>query len=89
MKTFKQYVEEDWKRAALMGGATVAAGAATGALIGLGALPGGIIAGLHYAYRDMKDDLSKKPGDWEYGKAKKEVKRYGRSYNTRTKVATA
>jgi hypothetical protein len=71
MKSFKQYIEEDWKRMAMMGTAAVAAGAATGAITGLGAIPGGIISGLYYGLTDAKDDLKMKSGDWNYNKKEK------------------
>jgi hypothetical protein len=72
MKTFSQFIDEGWKRAALVGGTTVAASAATGALSGLGAIPGAIIGGLYYAGSgEMKKDLKKKSGDWNYDKKKK------------------
>jgi hypothetical protein len=57
-KKFKQYVKEDWKRAALIGGSTIGASAAAGAWNGLGALPGAAIGATYYALSgNLKKDL--------------------------------
>lgn len=73
MLTFKQFIHEGLRRALAMGGATVAAGAATGAVTGLGAVAGGAIAGGWYALSgEMRKDLKKKRGDWNYNKLKEE-----------------
>lgn len=69
MKTFKQHLNEkrNWKRVAKVGGTTVAASALTGALTGLGAVPGGILGAAYYAASgELRRDLKKKKGDWKY-----------------------
>lgn len=69
MKTFKQYIKEkyNWKRVAKVGGTTVAASAITGAVTGLGAIPGAALGAAYYAVSgEMKKDLKKKKGDWKY-----------------------
>lgn len=59
IKSFKQYVKEDWKRAALMGAAATAAGAGTAAAIGFPVVAGAVLAGGQYAL--SKSGLRK---DW-------------------------
>jgi hypothetical protein len=48
-KRFKDFVKEDWKRAALMGAAATAAGAGTAAAIGFPVVAGAVLAGGQYA----------------------------------------
>lgn len=58
-KKVDQSIKEDWKRALGMGAVATGAGAATGALTGLGAVPGAVIAGAGYAlFGDLKKDLA-------------------------------
>lgn len=80
MVTFKQHLQEklNWKRAALVGGTTIGASALAGATkggFGLGpaggAAVGAGIGALYYALSgNLKKDLSKNPGDWDYSKKK-------------------
>lgn len=76
MKTFSEFILEkqklNWKRALAVGGTTIAASAAAGATKG-GGLPGaGVGAGIGALYYvlsgNLKKDLKKKPGDWNYNK---------------------
>jgi hypothetical protein len=66
VKTFKQFVKEDWKRAALMGAAATAAGAGTAAAIGFPVAAGAAIAGGHYLFsksglrQDLKTRIKRK-----------------------------
>lgn len=48
MKSFRTFIQEDWKRAALVGGTTIGASALTGAATGLGTLPGAAIGAAYY-----------------------------------------
>jgi hypothetical protein len=62
MKTFKQYITEDWQKAVAMGSIAMAAGAGTAAVIGFPVAAGAAIAGAHYALtRDgLRKDLAKR-----------------------------
>jgi predicted xylose isomerase-like sugar epimerase len=62
LKSFKQYVKEDWKRAALMGAAATAAGAGTAAAIGFPVVAGAVLAGGQYALssKGLRKDLKRK-----------------------------
>lgn len=71
VKSFKEFISEkrNWKRVAKVGGTTVAASALTGALVGLGAPAGAALGAAYYAASgELRKDLRKKKGDWNYNK---------------------
>ena len=62
MKTFRQYVNEDWKRAVAMGSLAMAAGAGTAAVVGFPITAGAALAGAHYALTSdgLRKDLGRR-----------------------------
>lgn len=83
--TNKKGLNEGITRAVTMGATAVAAGAITGSLIGLGAIPGAVIAGTGYALGgDLKTDLAHKKELGEKGDKKMKLKKVSGSIKVKT-----